>query len=124
MKPRVITKCVASRYAGRNERIVEFSFPDTDGPLGGLIRLYADDSGQCYLQLYRVDAAIRVSVQTEINGTPALEWNVPMRQWHCIECGHECSAPEALTFNYCPSCEKDGAFVQTEQAGLIEATGK
>lgn len=65
MKPRMILSCVASRYASKRERIVEFSFPDTNGPLGGLIRLWTDQHGTPHVDLYRVDDRVIVNVSKE-----------------------------------------------------------
>lgn len=56
-KPRAITKCVANAYTGPTERIVEFSFPGTDGPAGGLMRL-AYRNGQPHVELYRVEGCV------------------------------------------------------------------
>ena len=64
-KPRVTVRCVANHYAAPAERIVEFSFPDTPGPLGGLISFYAHGDGNCTVNLFRVDRAVRVRVCKE-----------------------------------------------------------
>lgn len=64
MKPQVHVKCVANTYAQKDERIVEFSFPDTNGPLGGLIR-FGTLKGKPSVQLYRVDRKVRVTVSKE-----------------------------------------------------------
>lgn len=64
-KPRVLTRCVANVHALRDERIIEFSFPDGTG---GLISFMAGRPGQgaqwgSYnrVNVYRCDAAITVS---------------------------------------------------------------
>ena len=62
MKPRVTTKCVAECYAGPNERIIEFSFPGTKGPLGGLIQFTVDRDGVCRVHLYRLDKEVHVAI--------------------------------------------------------------
>jgi hypothetical protein len=58
MKPKVNTKCVASHYAGSNERIVEFSVNGN----GGLISFVAREDGSLVVQLYRMDKNIDVTV--------------------------------------------------------------
>lgn len=55
-KPRVITNCVAARYAEDDERIVEFSYPG--GSEGGLMRLWRDSEGRARLDLYRLEGVI------------------------------------------------------------------
>jgi hypothetical protein len=66
MKPRVILHGPASRHAGKDNRIVEFSFPavrDSAGcPLGGLIEFWVDAQGTPRVHFYRTDAAVRVTV--------------------------------------------------------------
>lgn len=62
-RPKVITKCVADHYVQRKsiERIVEISFPNTDGPAGGLISLRYRPDGPPIVELYRFDGCeIRV----------------------------------------------------------------
>lgn len=54
-KPRVLTQCVANQYAAPHERIVEFSFPSTDGPAGGLISFTDREELPPLVQVYRVD---------------------------------------------------------------------
>lgn len=66
MKPRVITKCVASHYAGPNERIIEFS--SRYG--GGLISLM-ETVGGLRVDLYRLDPTVTVTVaQSEAKEKP------------------------------------------------------
>lgn len=64
-KPRVVTGCVANHYAASNERIIEYSFPDTGdgaGPLGGLISFRLLNDGTPIVNLYRHDAGIQIYV--------------------------------------------------------------
>lgn len=59
-RPRVITRCVADRYASQGERIVEFTFPDGTG---GLISLHSH--GRNVLSVYRVDPDIIITTPTK-----------------------------------------------------------
>lgn len=69
-KPRVNVNCVASRYAGPNERIVEYS----NGKSGGLISLVTLDDGTLRVELYRHDAEVSIVVgQGETDNRP---WTV------------------------------------------------
>lgn len=63
-KPRVIPNCVANHYTHGAERIVEFSFPGTSGPAGGLLRLSYINGTPC-VELYRVDGCIVRATPTE-----------------------------------------------------------
>jgi hypothetical protein len=57
-KARIITSCVADRYTGVAEKIIEFVFPDGSG---GLISFYAgEDSNR--IDIYRLDKKIDVVV--------------------------------------------------------------
>lgn len=64
-KPRVITRCVANAYTGPRERIVEFSFPGTEGPAGGLMRLSYRNLLP-HVELYRVEGCTVVASDTEL----------------------------------------------------------
>ena len=61
-KPKVSTKCPANAHAASDQRIVEFSFPGTKGPMGGLISFSVCSDGTPLVHVYRVDAGVRVSV--------------------------------------------------------------
>lgn len=58
VKPRVILKSVADRYAGPGERIIEYS----NGKLGGLISIQTLDDGCLNVCLYRHDPEVFVHV--------------------------------------------------------------
>jgi hypothetical protein len=61
-RPRVLTRCVAQRYAAPNERVVEFG----SRAGAGLISLWLnEDKNELYVHLYRCDAAVRVFVNCE-----------------------------------------------------------
>lgn len=75
MKPRVIINCVANHYAGPGERIVEFSFPGTPGPAGGLIALRYREGGRPAMDLYRVEGV-------EVRGGAAPLWIVLYHHKH------------------------------------------
>jgi hypothetical protein len=64
MKPRILTKCVAGSYAGRDERIAEFSFPGTEGPAGGLLSLGYWNDGRPLVTLYRVEGCDVIAGET------------------------------------------------------------
>lgn len=55
-KPRVITKCVANTYAGRDERIIEFS-----SDAGGGLISFRLVNGALNINLYRVDGSVIVA---------------------------------------------------------------
>lgn len=55
-RPRILTKCVADRYSAKEERIVEFTFPDGSG---GLISFYPLDKKNI-VNLYCLDKKIKV----------------------------------------------------------------
>ncbi|MEW6359305.1 MAG: hypothetical protein AB1696_23420 [Planctomycetota bacterium] len=57
--PRVLTRCVANHYAGKEERIVEYSFGDG---IGGLISFRQCPDGTCRVDLYRHNKDILVVV--------------------------------------------------------------
>ena len=59
-KPRVITQCVANRYAGPNERIIEFSGESPDH--GGLISFSITDDGRMIVDIYRQGAKVDVRI--------------------------------------------------------------
>jgi hypothetical protein len=61
MKPRIITNCVASRYAAPNERIVEFA---DDAGNGGLISIRTVD-GRLIMDVYRQGPCVEVRVGKE-----------------------------------------------------------
>ncbi len=56
MKPRIVTACVANRYATKNERIVEFSHNGK----GGLISIAENAIGELVVNVYRCDPGIVV----------------------------------------------------------------
>lgn len=56
-KPRVIVNCVANKYAGETERIIEFVFPDGTG---GLISFVTFDGNKNRVDIYRTDPSIIV----------------------------------------------------------------
>lgn len=67
-RPTVNTKCVAHHYAAPHERIVEFSAPNGQG---GLIKLsYWADTGECTVDLYRLDDGVSVRVEPFPGGAP------------------------------------------------------
>lgn len=56
-KPRVTTRCVANRYSGKNERIIEFG-AGTKGA-GGLISFkYDPDTDEIHVDVYRMERVI------------------------------------------------------------------
>ena len=57
-KPRVTVNCVASRYAGADERIIEFI---TRSGSGGLIAFRETDTGDLLVQVYRTDKNVIVT---------------------------------------------------------------
>lgn len=57
-RPRVTVKCVAQRYAGPDERIIEFTDPKLNK--GGLIRFWRADDGTLRLDIYRCDPGVVV----------------------------------------------------------------
>lgn len=59
-KPRVNTSCVAGRYAGTRERIVEFGGDTADQ--GGLIAFRITDDGKMRVEIYRQGKDVEVSV--------------------------------------------------------------
>lgn len=59
-KPKVTVNCVASRYAGHNERIIEFSGNNTNQ--GGLISLSFTDDGKVRVDVYRQGSDVVVNV--------------------------------------------------------------
>lgn len=63
-KPRVVTDCVANRYASNNERIIEYSFGynDTGNGIGGLITFVKLDNGKFRVELYRHNPEIEIVV--------------------------------------------------------------
>jgi len=58
-KPMVETNPVANRYAGPNERIVEYA---TRSGKGGLIAFRETNDGQLLVDLYQHDAAVEIRV--------------------------------------------------------------
>lgn len=68
-KPSVTLNPGASKYEAPNERIIEFSFPDTTGknggPLGGLISFRVLSDGSCWVQVYRCDDEVNVTINKE-----------------------------------------------------------
>lgn len=68
-RPRVLTKCVAHKYAGPCERIVEVS----DGPtgLGCLIAISRTGPTNLHVSVYRRDVGVSVSA-AEPEGAPEL----------------------------------------------------
>jgi hypothetical protein len=54
-RAKVITDCVADNYSHRNERIIEFVFPDGSD---GLIKFIANDNGENIVQIYNCDKNI------------------------------------------------------------------
>ena len=69
-KPRVLTKCVANHFAAADERVIEFSFPGSDGYPGGLISFSTLADGTPTVQLYRVSPGVRVIVSHD--GRPSV----------------------------------------------------
>lgn len=62
-KVRVISPCVADRYAGPRERIVEFS--GSEGK-GGLISIREDERGQIVIEVYRADKGVFIRVGDDV----------------------------------------------------------
>jgi hypothetical protein len=62
-KPRVITNCVASHYAMKNETIIEYSFggDGKGGAIGGLIQ-FVWVNGEPRVTLYCHDKEIKIIV--------------------------------------------------------------
>jgi len=56
-RAKVITDCVADNYSHKNERIVEFVFPDGSD---GLISFTALDNGENLIDVYNCDQNITV----------------------------------------------------------------
>lgn len=56
-RPKVTVNCVASRYAGPGERIIEFS--SANG--GGLISLFCREDGTLAVDVYRTDHTVTVT---------------------------------------------------------------
>lgn len=55
-RPRLTVNCVADNYVDKTrERIAEFSFPDTDGPAGGLIAFRSREGKPPLVQVYRAE---------------------------------------------------------------------
>jgi hypothetical protein len=54
-KPKVTVNCVANRYAGPNERIIEFSAPNG---AGGLIALRIRNDGLIVVDVYRCNGVV------------------------------------------------------------------
>jgi hypothetical protein len=57
-KPKVTINCVASHYAGPDERIIEFSSKGG----GGLIAFRVADDGRLLVDVYRQDRTVKVRV--------------------------------------------------------------
>ena len=57
-KPRVTVNCVANRYAGAGERIVEFSFADGTGGLVSFVQTILSNT----VVVYNVDPGVEVRV--------------------------------------------------------------
>jgi hypothetical protein len=64
-RPRITTPCVADRYHGLGERIVEFSFPDGSGGLISLRSVEVNGATVNLVELYRLDASVLVRLPTE-----------------------------------------------------------
>ena len=67
MKPKITTNCVASRYSGGDERIIEFSHKQG----GGLIAFWPTDDGRLLVNLYRLDPSVLVGVGAQGRGVEA-----------------------------------------------------
>ncbi|WP_157187470.1 hypothetical protein [Nocardia vinacea] len=62
-RPKVIIDCVASRYQGPDERIVEISHACG----GGLISIRATGSGRLVIDLYRLDDTVEIHTPAAAN---------------------------------------------------------
>lgn len=63
MKPKVTLKCPANVHTGPNERIVEFTFPGTNGDVyqqGGLIS-FRTYNGVGYIDIYNCDRDVVIN---------------------------------------------------------------
>ena len=58
-RPRVILNCVADRYTGGSERIIEFA--DSRGN-GGLISLTEKEDGSLWVDLYNYGPQVQIPV--------------------------------------------------------------
>ena len=65
-RPKVITNCVASNYAGKDETIIEIVFPSGKGCL---IMFYEQNQG-AFIQPYRLDDGVFVN-HSQINSASA-----------------------------------------------------
>jgi len=65
-KPRIITRCIADKYALPDEKIIEFSFPNGSG---GLISFKMADHP--IISLYRCDKDIEVRDNGKMDNEPA-----------------------------------------------------
>jgi hypothetical protein len=61
-RAKVITDCVADNYSHKNERIIEFVFPDGSD---GLISFTTLDNGENVINIYNCDK--NITVKTEEN---------------------------------------------------------
>lgn len=55
-KPSVKTKCVASQYEAKNEKIIEFGF----NGIGGLISFTAREDGTLLVDIYQIDKKVTI----------------------------------------------------------------
>ena len=60
-RPKVLTRCVANRYAAPNERIVEFTSKNG----GGLISFATLLDGRLAVDVYRCDPTVVVRIGTK-----------------------------------------------------------
>ncbi|MEU2032807.1 hypothetical protein [Nocardia amamiensis] len=75
-RPKVIIDCVASRYQGPDERIVEISHACA----GGLISIRATGSGRLVIDLYRLDDTVEVHIPASANRTSRPRRNINYRR--------------------------------------------
>ena len=62
-KPRIKQKCPADIFSGPNEKVIEFTFPGTEGDVyeqGGLIAFQIID-GVGYVDVYQCDSQVVVN---------------------------------------------------------------
>lgn len=103
-RPRLISPCVANRYAGENERIAEFSFKDGGG---GLIALRTLGDGTNIASLYRLEgckASIEGALQIKREDVSTVRAAIS-------------AAFDAL---YQSQAEEEGAAVAEEERGALE----
>jgi hypothetical protein len=98
-KPSVRRHCVANRYAGPAERIIEF----TGKAGGGLISLRNTEDGATTVDVYRCDPT--VDVRTELTTTAravlaaARVYNNSLNDPHGDGTGNDAQAPDGDSYN-------------------------